>query len=299
MVEPSEGGQTPFANAFGQAIARRGVTLGWLHQRLRSLGTPVSLATLSYWRSGRSQPEHATSLDALRTLDDLLHLPPGHLRSQLSPSRRPGPRRQNRTYGAFIWDVPGAREVFTNMGYSADGQVVLEESSLHLTLDIDETRWGKSMICRSVWRALSEGARGHPDLIELQEPQEGPPEFRAVSGCSLGRSHYDAEHGIYGYEVLLDRHLAVGDTAVTEYVLDFPGEGQTDTMFSQDLTWRISEMVLWARFDPSMMPSTCEAFTTEPDGTTLVHPISLDGTTSAHHVVNNFGPAVVGIRWTW
>ena len=275
MTESSpDNAETPFSNALGRAITRRGVTLGWLHQRLRSLGTPVSLATLSYWRSGRSQPEHATSLDALRTLDDLLHLPKGHLRSQLQPSRRVGPRRSTRRYGELQWEIPHARQLLESLGYPPDARIDLEETNLHLTLDVDRNRWGSTMNCRSVWRALANGAQGHPDMIELDKPQEGPPEFHAVSGCSLGRSHYDAERGTYGYEVLLDRHLAEGATAVTEYALEFPGEGQVDTLFSQDLTWRVSELVLWVRFHPTVLPTSCEAFVLEPSGTTVVHPIS-------------------------
>lgn len=292
-------GETQFANALRQAIARRGVTLDWLQLRLRSLGTPVSLSTLSYWRSGRSQPEHAKSLDALSTLDDLLHLPTGHLKAQLQPSRRPGPRRRARTYADVFSDVPRAEELLGSLGYPAASPVVLEERSLHLTLDVDRNRWGQSMTCRSVWQALRDGARGHPDLVELENPQDGPPQFLGVNGCSLGRSEFDAEHGIYCYELLLDRHLEADATAVTEYVLEFPGEGRVDTLFSQELTWKVSEMVLWVRFDPSTLPTHCEAFVDWPDHTTSVKPISLAGTNSAHHVVHNFGPATVGIRWTW
>lgn len=295
----SEGGQTPFANAFSQAVERRGVSLAWLQQRLGALGTPVSLATLSYWRSGRSQPEHATSLDALSVLDDLLYLPPGHLKSQLSPSRRQGPRRKVRTYGELHQDIRPARSLIQTMGYAPESPVLLEESTMHLTLDVDDNKWGGLMHCRSVWRALAPDARGHPDVIELENPQDGPPEFAAVSGCSLGQTHFDSEQGVYAYELLLDRQLGVGETAVTEYTLAFPGKAQIDTFFSQDLTWKVSELVLWVRFHPQMLPISCEAYVEDPAGATIARPLSLSGTTSAHHVVNNFGPAVVGIRWNW
>ena len=80
------------------AIAERGVSLEYLRGRLQDLGTPLSVATLSYWRSGRSQPEHQTSLEALTTLEELLYLPAGHLRSRLRPSKRSGPFR-----GASRW----------------------------------------------------------------------------------------------------------------------------------------------------------------------------------------------------
>ncbi|MGL5811376.1 MAG: hypothetical protein ACRCYQ_15660 [Nocardioides sp.] len=170
---------------------------------------------------------------------------------------------------------------------------------MSLVLDVDRHRWGRTVTCRTVWRALSDGARSLPDHIELENPMAGPPEFRAASGCSLGKSHYDAEHGVFGYELLLDRPLRLWETAVTEYELDFPGEGKVDTYLSWDLPAKFSETVLWVRFDPAALPATCETFVVSPDGSTSTTPVSLAGTTSAHHVVHNFGPAEIGIRWSW
>ncbi|MFC7614747.1 hypothetical protein ACFQV2_15660 [Actinokineospora soli] len=83
----------PFATALREAIAAAGVTLDRLAAELRGRGTPVSLATLSYWCSGRSRPERAGSLAALAELEGLLGLPANGLR-RLLPERRPraGPR---------------------------------------------------------------------------------------------------------------------------------------------------------------------------------------------------------------
>ena len=46
----------------------RQVSLAWLHQRLGERGRPVSVTALSYWRSGRSQPERGTSRDAVEEI---------------------------------------------------------------------------------------------------------------------------------------------------------------------------------------------------------------------------------------
>src|SRR5436190_13186794 len=78
--------------AFAAALRRRRVSLAWLHQRLVERGRPVSPAALSYWRSGRSQPERVTSRDALVEIERLLDVTPGGLTGLLGPSRRPGPR---------------------------------------------------------------------------------------------------------------------------------------------------------------------------------------------------------------
>ena len=78
-----------FSEAFADAVSERGVSLAWLHQRLVESGHPVSPAALSYWRSGRSQPERGTSRDALVEIERLLRVVPGSLISRLGPSRRP------------------------------------------------------------------------------------------------------------------------------------------------------------------------------------------------------------------
>ena len=65
-------GTRTFADAFADAIARRDVTLSALRTRLEDRGNPVSLATLSSWRSGTRTPDVQRSWAALSDLEDLL-----------------------------------------------------------------------------------------------------------------------------------------------------------------------------------------------------------------------------------
>lgn len=53
----ADGRQAGFANALREATARSGLSLTQIHLRLRDRGNPVSIATLSYWRSGERHPE--------------------------------------------------------------------------------------------------------------------------------------------------------------------------------------------------------------------------------------------------
>lgn len=46
-----------FANALRDAINAKPVTLSWLQRQLKARGNRVSMATLSYWRSGARRPE--------------------------------------------------------------------------------------------------------------------------------------------------------------------------------------------------------------------------------------------------
>src|SRR5882757_3401659 len=70
--------------------------------RARGQGISVSLATLSYWQSGRSRPERRDSLAAVELLESVLELPEGRLSASLGPPRR---------RGRWLSTVPDAREV--------------------------------------------------------------------------------------------------------------------------------------------------------------------------------------------
>src|SRR3954464_5678019 len=106
-----------FPEAFAAALRRRGVSLAWLHERLIERGHPVSPAALSYWRSGRSQPERGTSRDALVEIEHLLRVTPGELLSRLGPSRRPGPRPAERTLRDLFAENPGMERALGDLGF--------------------------------------------------------------------------------------------------------------------------------------------------------------------------------------
>lgn len=84
-----------FAEAFSAAVARRGRTLSWIQQRLADSGFKVSVATLSYWQSGRSEPGRRTSLGAIEVLEDVLEVPRDSLRHRLA-----GPKPRGRAVHA-------------------------------------------------------------------------------------------------------------------------------------------------------------------------------------------------------
>jgi hypothetical protein len=62
MAEPTP---ETFAAGFGRALERRHASMSWLRDRLAARGYPISLATLSYWRTGQRVPTRTESLDAL------------------------------------------------------------------------------------------------------------------------------------------------------------------------------------------------------------------------------------------
>jgi hypothetical protein len=293
-----QGTPASFADALRQAIEDRGVSLEWLRGRLADLGTPVSAATLSYWRSGRSQPEHQTSLDALATLEEVLYLPAGHLRSRLRPSRRPGPTGGTRSLAALMGGSPAVRHGLEQLGYDPDEPESMVETSTHVTFDLDQEGRGRSAVSRSVWKALRDGAHGLPFVFRLRGTRDSVPEFVARKGCSIGKTHSDTVAGIFGVELLLERPLMTGETAISEHQVLVPADAEPQTFYEVYVTRRLTEAVLWVRFDPDRVPAYCEAYA--DDLRSQSHQVlRLHGTTSAHHVVRNFGPGKIGIRWRW
>ena len=55
-----------FAEVLTAAIQGRGLSLERIRARLDAAGVPVSIATLSYWQSGRSLPTRSRSSSAMR-----------------------------------------------------------------------------------------------------------------------------------------------------------------------------------------------------------------------------------------
>src|SRR3954470_12026440 len=83
-------GDNQFAEALRSAIRSSGLSLDRIQARLRARGTPVSIAALSYWQSGKRQPERNDSLTALAELETILKLPAGSLLALLPPPRPRG-----------------------------------------------------------------------------------------------------------------------------------------------------------------------------------------------------------------
>jgi hypothetical protein len=286
-----------FADALRQAIERRGVSLEHLRGRLNDLGTPLSVATLSYWRSGRSQPEHQTSLDALASLEEILNLPVGHLRSRLRPSRRPGPRG-GRMSLADVMGGDAVRETLVMLGFDPDASEALVETSMQVTVEIDDEGRARSSVSRCVRKATRDDAHATPLILRTDGPGAQIPDFVARKGCAIGKTHMDVGAGVYGVELLLERPLHAGETAITEVEIQLPDDADPDPFFELYLTRRLSEAMLWIHFEEGHVPTHCQAYLDDPRHRDQQVRATM-GTTSAHHVARNVGPGTLGIRWDW
>jgi hypothetical protein len=288
-------GEPAFPEAFADALRRRGVTLAWLHTRLTERGHPVSPAALSYWRSGRSQPERGTSRDALVEIERLLRVAPGELTGRLGPSRRPGPRPGEKSVRELFADTPGVQAALADLGFTGLNDELLEVVR-HLTVDVDATGHATCVQVRAVVQARHDGARRTPLIVTLDEAGRAP-RFAPTAGCSLGRRRTDLETGVFSAELLIERALARDETSVYELRVELPSPS-AEVQFAHYAVRRMGELLVWVRFSPPRIPAYVERYM-QVDGIEQTEEIVLGGGTGAHALARGFGPGILGVRWTW
>ncbi len=284
-----------FPEAFAEALRRRRVSLAWLHQRLVERGRPVSPAALSYWRSGRSQPERGTSRDALVEIERLLGVTPGGLTGLLGPSRRPGPRPGEKTVRELFADTPGVQPALDALDFEGLHDELVEVMR-HLTVDVDDDGRATTVQVRVVVQARRDGARRTPLIVTLDEAGDGP-RFIPTIGCSLGRQRTDLATGVFSAELLVDRTLARDETCIYELCVELP-TASPETQFDHYATRRLGELLVWVRFAPARLPAHVERYT-QIDGVEVAEEIALGGGSGAHVLARAFGPGLLGVRWSW
>jgi hypothetical protein len=284
-----------FPEAFAEALARRGVSLAWLHARLVERGTPVSPAALSYWRSGRRLPERGTSRDALAEIELLLRVPPRSLTSLLGPSRRPGPRPAERTLHDLFAENPGMERALAELGFEGLYDEVVEQVR-HLVMDVDADGMVSRIQVRAVMQARRDEARRTPLVMTVDERGRFP-DFTPVAGCSIGRRAVDEESGVCAAELLLDRALSKGETIPYELTIE-PVDPWTETWLDHYAARRLAELLVWVRFDATRVPSHVERYTID-GGEERRETLELGEGANAHVLARTFGPGVLGLRWRW
>lgn len=295
-AKAAEAAGAAFPTALRAAIAASGRSLESLRRRLQDRGTPVSIATLSYWQSGRSVPQRATSIEAVGHLEDILELAPGLLVSTLGPARRPGPPRAVRPAADLPMDAPVARRALEGLGFTRYLELV--NVTVHDTLEVDEHGIERLRTVRHVLRATRDGAQRMAALLTVEEPGGDTAEFSAVSGGRLGRVVSEPDQGVFVAELLLDRPLRAGETAAVEHQVRLPRDLSRRHSVEYYLVHRVTEIMLWVRFHPAKLPRIIEGYTVV-DGEASSLPLTLDGATSVQHVAHRIGPGTVGVRWAW
>jgi hypothetical protein len=287
-----------FGEALGRAMETRGLTLMALQRRLADRGHRLSAGTLSYWRSGQRLPEKPSSLDAVTEIEVLLGLEPGALHTRIGPSRRPGPPPPQVADGAAApADVP-VRDALRELGLAEVGQQ-LQEVTLHITLDVDAARQMTRQTVRTMLRATASGAQRWYHVIFAEQPVPEPLVLDRVVGARLGATVERPEVGLFASELVLPRPLAVGETAMVETSTRLIDLGGPDTRYFHHIDRRMSEVVIWVRFDPAVLPAHCMQTLQPMEEPAVEAPVGLAGLDTVHVAARSFGPGHVGLTWQW
>ena len=290
-----------FAGALRDAIQARGLGLERIQERLRAEGFSVSLATLSYWQTGRSRPERRESLAALAELEKILEVEPGSLAALVGPPRPRGRHlhksQEAHALGAF-WSE---RDLITDLAQGVD------------------TRWDERLDPAEPARPGERGAGARRGLVprpagaagrgrrarpvggdpRLDEQEHPLPLVTAVRNCRLGRVVEHPESGLLLAELLFDRPLAKGETVITEHALHNYPPFPTATNYERKFRLPVREYVLEVCFDPAALPRAVYQFQQMDGQTEQVTPYEVDVGNSVHAIALDYGPGRYGFRWDW
>lgn len=288
-----------FADALAGAVRERAVSLTWLRERLIASGNPISLATLSSWRSGGRRPEGAASLAAVQEIERLLGLPSETLSGLLTAARKPGrPVRVN----ARVDSEESTRALLRTLGeLGCTERDFAALTSSHVMIDVDAERCQHTFVSRFVLEAPRDGYHRLPFIValpEMADPRRVRTEdpFPSIIGGRRVTSVVDDATGCYGVVIELDPPLARGEQAIVEITFIAP-PGLLETHFDQIVPRRQHETVLWVRFHPDAVPARIECRHGFGEQQT-VEPLDPRGE-SAHLALRDFGPGFAAIHWDW
>ncbi|GII27072.1 hypothetical protein [Planotetraspora mira] len=260
----------PFEHALRVAIRARGLSLDRIHARLRERGVHISLSSLSYWQRGRSRPERAASLVALRELETILALPAYSLIGLLGPPRPRGRRTD---------PSPG----------------VITVLSQHEQVVVGADRRRRLARARLVLRATAAGADrcvvAHPTGIRLLR----------TDCCRPGRSGVDETGTTTLDELIFDRPLAAGETRILEYSTGFSGGALDADHHVRLLHVPVQQHVVQIRFEGPTLPVRCfHTWSPDPWGEPGdAGELHVDAYGTVHLIDADARPGARGIRWEW
>ncbi|WP_410645275.1 hypothetical protein [Amycolatopsis sp. lyj-346] len=298
-----ESGRTEFAIRLRAAIATSGLSLDRIQARLRARGVVVSVTALSYWQSGKRQPERQSSLSAVRTLEEILDVPAGSLLGLLPPPRPRGGAAKRQAGGepmSFPREVLQPLLEKVGAPHALDRRQPLKMVGLHDLCEIAADGGQRAVTARAVFQAVADGQDRWLLVYSQDDPAAGVPELHAVRNCRAGRAETDEAHGLLVTELLFDQPINRGETHLIEYTLTNSGPPYPECRNTHYREFRrpVREYLLEVRFAPGTAPGRCWQYSRNgATGTLARRPLKLDGADGVHAVAFDFGPGVFGIDW--
>lgn len=290
-MDSSVGG---FAGEFRALVEERGITLTSLQRRLSDRGNPVSMATLSYWRSGDRQPEGALSLSAIEDIEDIFGLHRGHLTGLIRPVPRIGRKPEPELKQTFPLNIDQEIEE-TAQALGTVAQSGIRDLSVSLVGYVDAHGDLERVVTRALVQSM-EGTIAEVPLYDLA-PFDAP-ETKSVTEVIGGRVDRSLRHplGRVVCDVIaFDDPIPVGGTGLIEFTESFPVAYPDRRALWHGVDRPNRQTLLWVRFHPDAVPDWCEEYTVVDEQETVRMRTIASG---AIHVARfGFGPGIVGIRW--
>jgi len=288
-----------FAEVLTAAIQNRGLSLERIRARLEAADVPVSIATLSYWQSGRSLPTRARSYHTLVELEGILNLAPGHLTSLTHP---PDGRTRREL---FAWQtVLPARElaaaIIDDLGIDMQGQLTRVTMADHVTIGADRSE--QTLQSLTTWRAERNGLHRWAVVLEQDtDTPQGGPVIEPMFGCRLGEVVEVPEHRLVVAEMLALRPLQRGDLFTSAYRIDYAPSALPSFRMQRSCAETVRVLSLMVTFDPEALPArvqarTLEAIDDEEPTSSFDVPLTL---TEAQVVRVDVRPGVYSLYWDW
>lgn len=289
----TDGVKSGFAPILRSAINASGLSLERVQAKLAERGVDISVATLSYWQSGRSEPGRRASVAALPHIEELLGLSAGELQAHLARTVR----SRSNVAGTLLRDILDSSDPMSERLLRADSRLreMLEIISDHCTIQVDDSCRMRSRWVRRVLVSEVDGADRFLVLRVKRDPDGPEPTFEPLLHCAAGETYVDHRSSLIAHEVLLDRVLDRGESIIVEYALSGP---PSDMEYASARRAALRELVLEIQFDPAALPSRCELVQSNLDGADQVRaPIALDSTHCVRVIRHNLPPGRYAVRW--
>lgn len=292
----------PFHLALRAAIDRSGLTLERLRDRLDRRGIHVSLASLSYWRLGRSRPERPDSLRAVHAIEGILGLPRHSLQSLLGPPRPRGRwvtrEAAGRRYGTMLEPAQSLAETVEALVGPSDAKL----RAWHLDEAVLVDRHGvlRQVRARQVVRAVADAPDRHL-AVYCGEPGGDAAGLGivAVENCRLGRVRRHQHAPVIAAELLFDRALRAGQTHLLEYKVTV-ADGARAHEYRRAFRYPADSYVLSVRFNGRRLPVHCTGFRRDEDSAPVSdEELGMGLGHLVHVTARDVQPGVVGIAWDW
>ncbi|GIG61921.1 hypothetical protein Lfu02_62930 [Longispora fulva] len=288
----------PFHLALSLAVRRRGLTLDRLCHRLAERDIRLSTAALSYWASGRRRPERGDSLKGVAALEEVLGLPAGALTALLPPPRPRGRYSTDHEPSLRPWRAGILERMAEELAMPAYSG--LRKLSVDEHVAIDASRCERTRRVREVLRAEQEDVSRFFLFWHVDDPSAGKPEFSDLRACRPGRHRWDPASGYLITEMLVDRRLAVGDTAIVQYTVDIRGH-EPVTRCTRTVSRTVHAFALQVTFAAGAVPERCASFhqAAADEADEDLRDLRVDSSRSVHLARIEARPGVYGIQLHW